>query len=162
MIIYVGYFHYATLVLSYLISSDALFGETENPTGYNTYAYCGNNPVMYSDITGEFALPIPFLPAIAIAVVALLILSMFSDEISQFIDAAIDSLESEIEKSFKKEYTVYALVDDEGEIRYVGRVRTKDYEARMKYHEITKGLYRGYRIDNLNYWECRGIEQLVS
>lgn len=51
MIIYVGYFHYATLVLSYLISSDALFGETENPTGYNTYAYCGNNPVMYTDST---------------------------------------------------------------------------------------------------------------
>lgn len=115
---------------------------------------------MYSDIAGEYALLIPFLPAIAIVVVALLILPMFSDEILEFVDAAINSLESEIEKSFKKEYTVYALVDDDGEIRYVGRVKTVNYNNRMAYHLATKGLREGYRIDNLNYWECRGIEQL--
>jgi hypothetical protein len=119
-------------------------------------------PVMYTDPSGEFAL-ILIPPALLIALAATVVLytlSLFSDEILDFVDEAIDSIESEIEKSFKKEYTVYALVDDEGEIRYVGRVRTKNYEARMNYHEITKGLYRGYRIDNLNYWECRGIEQL--
>ncbi len=34
------------------INSDGLFGETGNLTTHNMYAYCGNNPVMYSDITG--------------------------------------------------------------------------------------------------------------
>jgi RHS repeat-associated protein len=34
------------------ISSDGLLGETGNLTTHNMYAYCGNNPVMYSDITG--------------------------------------------------------------------------------------------------------------
>jgi hypothetical protein len=34
------------------ISADGLLGETGNLVIHNMYAYCGNNPVMYSDISG--------------------------------------------------------------------------------------------------------------
>ncbi len=34
------------------ISSDGLLGEQGNVLGHNMYAYCQNNPVMYSDISG--------------------------------------------------------------------------------------------------------------
>lgn len=95
---------------------------------------------MYIDPSGEFAL-ILIPPALLIALAALVVLytlSLFSDEILDFVDEAIDSLESEYEKKLEKEYTVYALVDDYGVIRYVGRVKTVNYEARMNYHEIQK------------------------
>jgi hypothetical protein len=35
------------------VSADGLLGEVGNPAGHNMYAYCANNPVMYSDITGK-------------------------------------------------------------------------------------------------------------
>ena len=36
------------------ISSDGLFGKTGNLSTHNMYVYCVNNPVMHSDISGEF------------------------------------------------------------------------------------------------------------
>lgn len=121
-------------------------------------------PVMYVDPNGELYLIIipSFIIVVAVALVVFYAIGLYHDEILDFVDEAIESIEieSEIEKSLKKEYTVYALIDDAGEVKYVGRVKTKNYNARMTYHEETKGLHRGYRIDNLNYWECRGIEQL--
>ncbi|MDX9691928.1 MAG: RHS repeat-associated core domain-containing protein, partial [Acholeplasmataceae bacterium] len=34
------------------INADGLLGEVGDPLNHNMYAYCANNPVMYSDITG--------------------------------------------------------------------------------------------------------------
>ncbi|AIO19041.1 tRNA nuclease WapA precursor [Candidatus Izimaplasma bacterium HR1] len=36
------------------INSDGLLGEAGNILGHNMYAYCQNNPVMYTDPSGEF------------------------------------------------------------------------------------------------------------
>ncbi len=152
--------YYDPSIARFISADDVSFIADDQASSINIYAYTLNNPVMYLDPSGEFAGAIPLLPVIAIAFVILFILALFSDEIAQFVDSAIDSIESEIEKSLKKEYTVYTLVDGDGVVRYVGRVKTKNYNARMKYLEQTKGLYPGDRIDNLNYWECRGIEQL--
>ncbi len=152
--------YYDPSIARFISADDVSFIADDQAPSINIYAYTLNNPVMYLDPSGEFAGAIPLLPVIAIAFVILFILALFSDEIAQFVDSAIDSIESEIEKSLKKEYTVYTLVDGDGVVRYVGRVKTKNYNARMKYLEQTKGLYPGDRIDNLNYWECRGIEQL--
>lgn len=62
-------------------------------------------------------------------------------------------------------YTVYTLKDREGNVRYVGR--TKNYEKRMIQHSKADGvitkykLFRGEKIENLTYAECRGIEQTL-
>ena len=40
------------------ISSDGLLGETGNLATHNMYAYCANNPVMYIDRDGNFAISI--------------------------------------------------------------------------------------------------------
>lgn len=50
-------------------------------------------------------------------------------------------------------------------MRYVGR--TKNYEKRMIQHSKADGvitkykLFRGEKIENLTYAECRGIEQTL-
>ena len=38
--------------LGRFINADGLLGEVGNPLGHNMYAYCVNNPVMYTDISG--------------------------------------------------------------------------------------------------------------
>ncbi len=62
-------------------------------------------------------------------------------------------------------YTVYTLKDGGDNVRYVGR--TKNYEKRMIQHSKADGvitkykLFRGEKIENLTYAECRGIEQTL-
>ena len=43
------------------INADGLLGEVGNIQTHNMYAYCANNPVMYTDISGEFAVALSFL-----------------------------------------------------------------------------------------------------
>jgi len=130
------------------------------------YAYYANNPVMFLDPSGEsglLALLVSIGPVglAAIAIIALVAVCFYSDEILDFVDTAIGTVASQFEKKLEKDYTVYTLVDKGGTIRYVGRVKTANYDARMEYHETHKpGLKRGPKVDNLNYWECRGLEQL--
>jgi len=147
------------------INADGMLGQLGDIQSTNMYAYCANNPVMYLDPSGEWAIFAAFASIgpvgwIAIAIIAIAAI-YFSDEILNFVDTAIETTVSEFEKTLNKDYTVYSLVDSEGTIKYVGRVKTANYSARMAYHEKTKpGLIAGPKVDNLNYWECRGIEQL--
>lgn len=122
---------------------------------------------MYADSIGEDPALIALLAStgpigwFAIAFIAIAIVYYYSDEILDFVDTAIETVANEFEKNLDKNYTVYSLIDGEGSIKYVGRVKTANYSSRMAYHEKTKpGLKAGPKIDNLNYWECRGIEQL--
>lgn len=41
---------------------------------------------------------------------------------------------------------------------YVGRVKSDNFSARMRYHE-TKNRVRVFSIDGLNYEQCRALEQ---
>ena len=43
---------YYNPVIGRFISSDGLLGKQGDTIGHNMYAYCANNPVMYSDVTG--------------------------------------------------------------------------------------------------------------
>lgn len=69
-----------------------------------------------------------------------------------------EQVKEESETATKK-YTVYALKDGTGEIVYVGRVLTKNYETRMAHHKKTGRGTPVIRIDNLTYMQCRGLEQ---
>jgi len=46
---------YYNLEWGRFLNADALFIAGDSLTGANMFAYCGNNPVMYSDPTGEYA-----------------------------------------------------------------------------------------------------------
>lgn len=49
----------------YDLNADSQLNDIDGPIGYNMFAYCNNNPVMYSDSTGH----LPFF-AISAAIIA--------------------------------------------------------------------------------------------
>lgn len=137
-------------------------------------------PVMYIDPSGNIAIEIAFaiggislscFLAIGAIVIVTYALVEYKDEISNYINAIVlttlietaiwtKTKYQEYRENANKEYTVYYLSDGSN-IRYVGRVKTKNFNARISYHQKTKpSLFLVKRIDGLTYAECRAIEQM--
>ena len=66
----------------------------------------------------------------------------------------------QIEKATTETYSVYFLEDENGIIKYVGRVKDSGYNARMAHHYATRGLTPAGRISGLNYFVARGLEEI--
>ena len=127
---------------------------------------------MFSDPTGHFVITATIASFVAVEVALVLIgLWMCSDSGQAVIQESADSIANAVDDTFAKinqlndrhkgEYTVYALADAEGDIRYVGR--TKNFERRMAEHRKnskTEGLTPIMRIDGLTWSEARGLEQI--
>jgi RHS repeat-associated protein len=107
-------------------------------TGLNLYAYCGNNPVMYSDITGyspELVMflvklaggsalldgPLPVGDAIAILLLATAAIIMIAN-----------ATETVHTRKHQDDYSVYMCYDKQGELFYVGI--SNDVERRIGEH----------------------------
>ena len=58
-----------------------------------------------------------------------------------------------------EEWTVYALTDNDGKVRYVGRTMDLNRRLNEHKHDKCKDLHLAYSIGNLNYFEARGLEQ---
>ena len=56
-------------MVSRFINADSYASTGDGLLGYNMFAYCGNNPVCYSDPTGHFALVDDLLVLLGLAVV---------------------------------------------------------------------------------------------
>ncbi|MGN0496480.1 MAG: GIY-YIG nuclease family protein, partial [Lachnospiraceae bacterium] len=91
-------------------------------------------------------------------------------DLTSDIDIAVNKVKTvviDITKESTKKiccYSVYTLVDDDGNVRYVGR--TKNYSKRMLQHKRNGGVMQKYglkegtlREDGLTYEQARGIEQ---
>ena len=84
--------------------------------------------------------------------------------------AAFEYAVNSLRKNDGRIYTVYFLSYQSGreindfssvvEIQYVGRVKTKNYDQRMAFHEKTRHLYPAFKIEGLTYEEARGLEEI--
>jgi hypothetical protein len=74
--------------------------------------------------------------------------------------AVAHTAEKVLKKRLTQTYSVYFLQDENGVIKYVGRVTDSGYDARMRYHASTRGLTPKYRISGLSYAEARGLEEI--
>lgn len=84
------------------------------------------------------------------------------DEFAKNAYALINSIAQKLNKRNdgpKQLYTVYFLQDKNGDVQYVGRVKTQYFAARMRHHFRTRGLTPKYYIPGLTYEEARGLEE---
>ena len=147
------------------------------------FAYCLNNPINYADKSGINAVPaalpviplalLPFLdgpfPVGEIIVIVVVVIGVaetgqaFAQK-EKYKKRLItqDVLSVQLRDDEKYQYTVYFLCaagDSSQEIVYVGRVKTANIKARMRYHESKGRELVGY-VSGLTYGECRMLEQL--
>jgi len=134
------------------ISADSIgfLGADGTPVSYNLFAYCSNNPVMYSDPAGTFALEGVLIYNVLIALCAT-VTALLGGEIAT----------EALNKANQKSYTVYTLSDPStGQVMYVGR--TSNFSARMAAHRLNparKNLEPNKLHENLTYGEARSAEQ---
>lgn len=126
------------------------------------FAYCGNNPINNLDSNGfaterivqanNYARDSATIisAAIALAVVAH---QTNKEKTTLLVKTATSTSQGD--------YTVYFLhaVDgNNGDIIYVGRVKTANLDARLRYHD-TRDRALSYYIPGLTYGQCRAMEQ---
>jgi len=139
------------------INADGLLGSLGDSQTTNMYAYCANNPVMYTDITGyllDAAVlgglislnPIVFLAILAVLVTVVVVAVVIENQ----------KYKTDVKN---KSYEVYKLVDlQTNEVKYVGR--TSNRSAREGWHKKTRPELTYMTIESgLDYETARGLEQ---
>ena len=142
------------------ISADSIsYLDPSSETGLNLYAYCGNNPVMYVDSTGEFFISIALISSLVIGVAKILIAAAVAYAVVKTVEVIANAVENAENEQKKDSWTVYALKDSAGVVQYVGRI--KNPVARKRWHTLMKPGLAFKRLDeNLTYAEARGLEQM--
>ena len=161
------------------INADGYVSTGQGIVGNNMFAYAINNPISYSDHSGNFAI------STAIAIIAAVALSYVgavaatSPKFRRDISSAANYLYDKAQKAADKirnstksvektrdkrpaNNTVYQLVDNTGQPQYIGR--TTNLEARKESHAqnpYRKDLKLEVIASNLTYEESRGLEQIA-
>jgi len=136
--------------------------------GLNLFAYCGNNPICYSDPTGHSFLGALLISAIAFTVcivVAAISTTIYeSQRQQQKQNYPVETLREQVQSINDRHpgnYYVYTLSDPvTSQVQYVGR--TNDIDRRKKEHETnlrTQGLDMHSYMGGLTYSEARSLEQ---
>ena len=164
------------------INADGLVSTGQGFTGNNMFAYCLNNPVNFVDRNGMNAEAIPLDESIAEAIkngliwlgeavvaaapyvfLALcdLVLVLSCSGSAKQKEETLVTEQVQTPPPEPREYSVYFLstLMFPDKIIYVGRVKTANFDKRMKYHE-SKGRVLSWHLDGLTYTECRGVEQI--
>ena len=190
---YRSYYYDADIYLYYLqtryydpvtcrfINADYSLNANGDILGFNMFAYCSNNPVMFADPSGEsFALGISATAAkilLAVAVVCIAVALIYKISESQK-DAApptiaspdinfndlvdMDKLLKRNNSDDKKIYTVYALYDEQSKtVQYIGRTKNPKKRKIAHQNSATRGDLVFHEIhNNLTYVEARALEEM--
>ena len=160
---------YYDFITGRFISPDDLsyLGANGDILSYNLYAYCSNNPIMFTDPSGNEAISVCITTAtvvlialLCVAVAKAAVDSSITDDNSR-IDGKIagDSVPKSNDLNI---YSVYILVDpnDNGKPKYVGRTRnTNARETAHKANPFRSHLDFEVVADGLSYEQARGLEQ---
>lgn len=158
------------------INADSQLNVGEGPLGCNLFAYCGNDPVNYVDQTGHHdeALLLTWSSSMwwlcgvdgiipvgdIIYGLGVLVFALYAIWSTARIAECVEEIISEQNQKHPGEYTVYALVDDQENVKYVGR--TKNLDQRLEQHKNsakTGDLKLGFYYSGLTWSEARGFEE---
>ena len=163
------------------LNADAYTSTGQGVLGNNMFVYCGNNPASRCDTAGTIEqkcyqetsyINFPMIlkgagggnsgEEVLSTVVAYGLTCVAAYYCCVTVCTTTQELVNATQSSLSAEgYTVYFLSsknDTSKTIIYVGRVLTRNFDARMAYHR-SKGRQLVYCITNLTYEECRAIEQ---
>ena len=161
------------------VNADGYVSTGQGIVGNNMFAYAINNPISYSDHSGNFAIStaIAIIAAVALSYVGAIAATSpkFRRDISSAANYLYDKAQKaadkirnstkSVEKTRDKRpsnNTVYQLVDNTGQPQYIGR--TTNLEARKESHAqnpYRKDLKLEVIASNLTYEESRGLEQIA-
>jgi len=169
---------YYNPVLGRFISADSILGANGDILEYNLYIYCSNNPIVYSDPSGEnFVDALPnwlqwleelkeiIIPAAAInptaglfvigGIAVITIAKVGYDEITE------KSKKSTSKSNDNEKHTVYFLRDIiSNEVKYVGRSIHPDIRAKQHFYIGNKaGLYMDKVVSGLSKYDAISMEQ---
>ena len=155
------------------INADGYVSTGQGATGFNMFAYCGNNPVNRKDQNGLSSTDIIAKGIIAIIssaidgylpigdIVAICIAGVIVAEVApEVVETTSTVVSKATEKLSSGNHSVYVLKDDEGTVQYVGR--TTDVEKRALAHKANphrSTLHMDVVASDLNYFEARALEQ---
>lgn len=172
--------------LGRFINADNYLSTSQGLLGNNSFVYCLNNPLLYSDTHGTEA--IRSVPTSEVAEWWLgvgwvlccidgalpIIDIVYFTTLTIFCATTLTSSQAKTEtkaevivmtvtpgdndQTIYTVYFLYAANDPNKAIIYVGRVKSANFEARMSYH-ASVGRLPAARIDGLTYEECRYVEQ---
>jgi len=172
------------------INADVYTSTGQGFGGYNMFAYCQNNPVMYTDSSGEFfkyydeynspggasilyessisslvgygsiGIPSPMAGSPTNPTSTVLTIALATGT-TVVVSKCIAEEAQKLNQQFNKDYYVYALIDENKTVQYVGR--TCNVVARKQAHRHSpyrKHLTMVVLNDKpLTYVEARGLEQ---
>lgn len=160
------------------ISADDLLATSCGVLEHNMYAYCNNNPINQMDSSGDISIAIV---GLVIGIAALVISSFNSSSntgvVSSLVEGvgsvassvtsgvknAVSTVKAKTRKKRdknKRENMIYTLKNKNGKVIYVGRTNNKnDTKARHKRNPSRINLNFEIEVENLNWWEARGLEQ---
>ena len=158
------------------INADGLISTGTGVLGYNMFAYCNNNPIMYSDSTGMsmvldnkglfvgpcgggFSGQMFVTTSICVGIVGAAT-AMASKSAKSLSDSKSQKLREK--RNSEKNYMVYKLVDEDNKVKYVGRTKNEErrkiahandpFRSELKFEPVER---------NLTYEEARGMEQIL-
>ncbi|MBR5323081.1 MAG: hypothetical protein IKU48_06010 [Clostridia bacterium] len=159
------------------INPDKYVSTGQGLISFNMFAYCNNNPVNMVDSSGNYPITIGLI-GVAIILLGGVLIILLDPNVQDALGEAADSLyqavtsvgekiqsatkatKNKIKEETAKEHTVYALVDSNNKVQYVGR--TKNVTARRIAHKLNpERCHLKFKIiqDDLTYEQARAVEQ---
>ena len=143
---YRGYYYDSDLGLYYLQTRyyDSVTGRFINADGYvstgqgmlgnNMFAYCNNNPVMFTDPTGE----LPALAIVGIVAAAVVVTAVVVTGINHITNAV---MKSKIDDQLEESYTKEQAVEEIGKVVGVENISIDENGAQIKYSKDIESRY---------------------
>lgn len=166
------------------INADGMVRVDDATVGNNLYAYANNNPILFADSNGNFAISMSIgtlVSAVLISAAAAMAIRPIVREtvgiVSNVIASAKTAIQSRVTATTKaktttsikpqapepREHNVYVLREQATKIvRYVGRTKDKDAtERRHKANPARTDLKFDPVVENVTKEEARGLEQML-
>jgi len=151
------------------VNADGIIGANKDIISYNLYVYVSNNPIIFIDKTGTFALSIPvvigsILNSSTIISMTKAIASITAFSLIGYGGLITDVSDSEDPPQKKKgEHNVYVLANrSNGDVEYVGRTKNLGSAKSRHKHNTARAHLKFVPVAmNVDYPTARGLEQLL-